>query len=146
MRCLAVLIIVMFIGCANCDDVRCYEDIKAADFSFQILDADTGEDLIFGDNPINQPDGVVIVGLDAQHFSPNYKNQTLNQFVFNQTLYFFPEEGQRSAPVFDSLIFEFESIGVPDCCEEYKITKAIYNGDTLQPNSDHIFQLFYDRD
>ena len=102
------------------------------------MDPQTGEDLIFGENPINHPDSIYFLAQDDSTVPSDKENKRLYFFAHNDTFYIKPDRkilGQfwSESINFDTLHFEFQSLGMGECCEEYKITKAYYNDSIYYP-------------
>ncbi len=124
-------------GCDECKDEVCAPWPNAY-FHFNLVDAQTGEDLIFGENSINQPDSIFFLAQDNSTVHADKKSKTLWFLTLNDTIYIKPHREIRGEnkydPInFDTIHFEFQSLGMGECCEEYKITKVFYNDTVYYP-------------
>ena len=127
----------LFSGCDKCKDEVC-ADFPHAYFSFNLINAQTGEDLIFGNNPINHPDSIYIVWQALTPIQADKKNKVLGFHPTMDTFYIkFDREIQGNywfdLVNLDTLHFEFQSLGMGECCEEYKTTKVYYNDSIYYP-------------
>ncbi len=124
-------------GCDECKDKVCAPWPNAY-FHFNLVDAHTGEDLIFGENPINYPDSISFLSQGIRYVTADKKNKALGFLAHNDTVYIKPDRKSEGKfwydPInFDTIHFEFQSLGMGECCEEYKITKVFYNDTVYYP-------------
>lgn len=139
--------LIVLIACLSCEetcDERCYNDLPSDQFTFKLLDAQSGENLYFGPNPLAHPDSVELMVRDVHYFDANYKEESLSTFVTEDTIFFYPET--RKNPLnrgeeLDTLAFEFENLGLQKCCVEYQIIRVNYNGNDFYPDDKNQFTL-----
>ena len=140
-----LLIILSTLGCNECRDEVC-KGMPTDYFNFNVIDAQTGEDPIFGGNPINDPDSIQIQAQDERYVEANRKQKTLGFSAINDTFYILLDRRSLSTfpfsnDYYDMLYLEIQSLGMGECCEEYRITKVNFNDSIYYPDEKGYFLL-----